>query len=113
MTISSMLTVLMYALAPFIWLIVAGVVILVVLHLLAYMRGYQFTQYRCLLATGLAAVVGLSAMFWVPWLTNSQFAYITTPFDWVAAIGSVIGAFVVAFLALHPLSYLIRDRFVE
>ncbi|MGY4879071.1 DUF5368 family protein [Vreelandella aquamarina] len=110
MTISSMLTVLMYAVTPFIGFIVAGAVILGVLHLLAYVRGYQLTQYRCLAATGLAAVVGISALFWVPWLTNSQFAYISTPFDWIAAIGSVIGAFVLAFLAFHPLSYLIKDK---
>jgi len=110
MTITSILTILMYALAPFVWLIVAGVVVLVVVHLLAYMRGYQITEYRCMLATIVAVLIGLSAVFWVPWLTNSQFAYITTVFDWVAAIGSVIGAFIVAFLLLHPLSYLVRGQ---
>lgn len=110
MSISSILTVLLYALEPFAWLIVAGAVILLAVHLLAYMRGYQITQYRCLLATGAAALIGLSAFFWVPWLTNSQFTYISTVFDWVAAIGSIIGAFVVAFLLLHPLSYLIRGQ---
>ena len=110
MSISSILTVLMYALEPFAWLIVAGVVILLAVHLLAYMRGYQITQYRCLLATGVAALIGLSAFFWVPWLTNSEFTYISTVFDWVAAIGSIIGAFVVAFLLLHPLSYLVRGQ---
>ena len=113
MTISSMLTVLMYALEPFIWFIAAGAVILVVLHLLAYVRGYQFTQYRCQWATGLAVLIGLSAVFWVPWLTNSQFTYINTPFDWAVATGSVVGVFVLAFLALHPLSYLIKDRLAD
>ena len=110
MSISSILTVLMYALEPFAWLIVAGVVILLAVHLLAYMRGYQITQYRCLLATSVAALIGLSAFFWVPWLTNSEFTYITSVFDWVAAIGSIIGAFVVAFLLLHPLSYLVKGQ---
>ncbi|NOG32373.1 hypothetical protein HLB35_12525 [Halomonas sp. TBZ9] len=110
MSISSIFTVLMYALAPFAWLIIAGVVILLAVHLLAYMRGYQITQYRCMLATGIAALIGLSAFFWAPWLTNSQFTYINTVFDWVAAIGSIIGAFVVAFLLLHPLSYLVKGQ---
>lgn len=106
MTLSSILTILMYALAPYIWLIIATLALLLAIHLFAYLRGYQVTKHRCLLATGAAALIGLSAVFWVPWLTSSEFSHINTLFDWVAAIGSALGAFVVAYLLIHPLSYL-------
>ena len=110
MTFTGVMTILMYALAPFAWLIVAGVVVLVGAHLLAYMRGYQLSQYRCHLATALAALLGLSALAWIPMLTNSQLGYINTMVDWLGLLGGVVGTFIVAFLLLHPLSYLVRGQ---
>ncbi len=113
MTISGILTIIMYALAPFAWLIVAGVVIVVGLHLLAYLRGYQVTRHRSLVALLLAVLIGLTALVWVPWLTNSTLSYVATVFDWLALIGAAIATFVVALVVLHPLSYLISDRLTD
>ncbi|CAM3992258.1 hypothetical protein VRRI112168_09460 [Vreelandella rituensis] len=110
MTIYGTLIVLMYALAPFVWWLMAGITFLIALHIIAYLRGYQLTQYRCYPALVIAALIGLSSLLWIPWLTHSQLSYIATVFDWVALIGAMVGVFVLAFLALHPLSYLVRER---
>lgn len=110
MTISGIFTILMYALAPFMWLLVAGGITLAGLHLLAYLRGYQITRYHHRPTTLLALILSLTALFWVPWLTHSRLGYVVTLFDWVALGGAIIATFVMAFLVLHPLSYLIRLR---
>jgi hypothetical protein len=110
MTFSGALTILMYAIAPYAWWLVAGVVVLIVLHIAAYLRGYQITQYRCNGALIVSILVGLSAIVWIPIMTNSQLSYITTVFDWMAIIGGVVGISVLAYLLLHPASYLLRER---
>jgi len=110
MSIAGVLTILGYALAPFLWLIVGGLVLLVAIHALAYWRGYRLFAYRCL-GTHLAAlVVGLSALWWLPLLTRSQLAYVATLFDWVAMLGAIVGVALLAWLLLHPLSYLLRGK---
>lgn len=113
MTLAGIVTILMYALAPFVWLILAGAVVVAGLHLFAYLRGYQITHHHSLLALVLAALVGLTAFVWVPWFTTSSLNYVATLFDWVALIGAAIATFIVALLVLHPLSYLIRDGRID
>ena len=113
MTIQGALTILMYALAPFLWLIVAGVALLVVIQLVARLRGYRALTYRCLGANLAALAVGLSGLWWIPAFTNSRLAYVATAFDWVALIGAVVGMAIAAWLVLHPLSYLLRGRQIQ
>ncbi|AXY41861.1 hypothetical protein [Halomonas sp. JS92-SW72] len=110
MTIQGALTILMYALAPFLWLIVAGVGLLVIVQLIARLRGYAALRYRCLGANLASLAVGLSGLWWIPAFTNSRLAYVATIFDWVALIGAVVGLAVAAWLVLHPLSYLVRGQ---
>ncbi|MDR5891235.1 MULTISPECIES: hypothetical protein [Halomonas] len=110
MTIQGAFTILMYALAPFLWLIVAGVVVLVAVQLIARLRGYRTLGYRCLGANLAALLVGLSGLWWIPAFTNSRLGYVATAFDWVAMIGAVIGLAIAAWLVLHPLSYLVRGK---
>ncbi len=114
MTIQGALTILMYALAPFLWLIVGALGVLVVVQLLARLRGYRTFHYRCLGANLAALAVGLSGLWWIPAFTNSRLGYVTTLFDWVAMIGAVVGLAIAAWLVLHPLSYLVRaPRYVR
>ncbi|AIA74198.1 DUF5368 family protein [Halomonas sp. XH26] len=108
MTIGGILTILMYTLAPFIWLLMIGLTIIIGLLLLAYLRGYQITHHHSHLASLLAVLIGLTAFLWVPWLTHSTLGYVATVVDWIALIGAAIATFVIAFITLHPLSYLIR-----
>ncbi|WP_299315795.1 hypothetical protein [uncultured Halomonas sp.] len=110
MTIQGAFTILMYALAPFLWLIVAGVVVLVAVQLIARLSGYRTLGYRCLGANLAALLVGLSGLWWIPAFTNSQLGYVATAFDWVAMMGAVIGLAIAAWLVLHPLSYLVRGK---
>ncbi|PMR73368.1 DUF5368 family protein [Billgrantia endophytica] len=110
MTFSGALTILMYALTPFLWPIAAGVVALVVVHLLARLRGYRMMAYRCPGASLAAMAAGVSALWWIPAFTHSRLAYVSSVFDWVAMIAAIIGMSLVVWLALHPFSYLLRGR---
>lgn len=109
MTFSGALTILMYTITPYAWWLIAGAAVLIVVHIGAYLRGYQMTQYRCNAALIASILIGLSAIAWLPIMTNSQLSYVATAFDWVALIGGVVGIFVLAYLILHPASYLIRE----
>lgn len=108
MSIAGVLTILWYALAPFIWLIVASLAVLVAIQAIAYLRGYRLFTYRCLGANFAALAVGVSALWWIPLFTRSQLAYVATWFDWVALLGAAFGVMLVAWLLLHPLSFLLR-----
>ena len=110
MTIQGTLTILMYALAPFVWLIVAGVVLLVAVQLVARLRGYRTLRHRCKWANLASLAVGLTGLWWIPAFTNSQLGYVATAFDWVAMIGAVIGLAIAAWLVLHPLGYLVGGK---
>jgi hypothetical protein len=110
MTVTGALTILWYALAPFLWLMVAGLLLLVTVQVLAHLRGYRILGYRCLGSNLVAIAIGLSGLWWIPLFTNSSLAYVATAFDWAALIGAVIGLAVVAWLVLNPLSYLLRAR---
>lgn len=110
MSIDGMLTILMYALAPFKWLLIMGLIVIIALHLLTYLRGYKITHHRSRLTNLLALLIGLTAILWVPWLTHSTLGYVATVFDWIALIGAAAATSVIAFIILHPLSYLISFR---
>ncbi|RUR34834.1 hypothetical protein ELY33_01260 [Vreelandella andesensis] len=113
MSIGGILTILMYALAPFVWLLIMGLIIIIGLHLLAYLRGYQITHHRSRPANLLALLIGLTAILWVPWLTHSALGFVATAVDWIALIGAAAATFVIALIILHPLSYLISLKHEE
>ncbi|MFY0989870.1 hypothetical protein [Halomonas sp. C05BenzN] len=114
MTVSGALTILMYALAPFLGLILGALAVLIGVQLIARLRGYRALQYRCLGANLAALAVGLSGLWWIPLFTHSRLSYVATVFDWAAMIGAVIGLAIAAWLVLHPLSYLVRrPRYVS
>lgn len=60
MSIDGMLTILMYALAPFKWLLIMGLIVIIALHLLTYLRGYKITHHRSRLTNLLALLIGLT-----------------------------------------------------
>lgn len=110
MTLSGILTILMYALAPFWWPIAAGTLTLAALHLLARRRGYRIRAYRCPGASLAALAAGVSALWWAPAVTHSRLTYVNSAFDWAAMIAVIIGVALIAWLVLHPLGYLLRGR---
>ncbi|MCE8017621.1 DUF5368 family protein [Halomonas sp. MCCC 1A17488] len=110
MTMTGILTILMYALAPFLWLIVTSVVLLLTVQLLAHLRGYRILGYRCLGANLAAIAVGLTGLWWIPLFTHSRLAYVASVFDWIALIGALFATAILAWLVLHPLSFLLRGK---
>ncbi|MDX5375931.1 MAG: DUF5368 family protein [Halomonas sp.] len=110
MTMTGILTIMMYALAPFLVWIVSGLILLGGLQTLAHLRGYRILRYRYLGANLAAVAVGLSGLWWIPLLTHSRLAYVASPFDWIALVCALFGTAVVAWLVLHPLSFLLRSQ---
>lgn len=108
MTITSVLTILQYAIAPFLWLILLAAAILILVQIMARMGGYRFVRHSSKPAGVLAILAGLSGLAWIPLFTHSRLAYVTTVFDWVMMSAALIGLTVAVLLILHPLSYLIR-----
>lgn len=110
MTIASILTIVQYALAPYLWLIVLAAVVLLGAQVIARLGGYRYLRHKSAVANGLALVAGLSGLAWIPAFTHSQLAYVATTFDWVVMIAAIIGVAIFALLVFHPLSYLLRAR---
>ncbi len=110
MTITSVLTILQYAIAPYLWLVVVAVAVLIAAQLLARMGGYRYSRHRSLVAHVVAAVAGLSGLAWIPAFTNSRLEYVATAFDWVAMTGAIVGLAVFVLLVIHPVSYLLGSR---
>lgn len=110
MTITSVFTIVQYALAPYLWLIVVAVLALIAAQLLARLGGYRYLGHRSPMANILALLAGLSGLLWIPAFTHSRLEYVATAFDWVAMTGAIIGLAVFALLIIHPLTYLLRPR---
>lgn len=110
MSLISVLTIIQYAIAPYLWLLLAALTILVAAQLAARILGYRFGRHHSAIAVILALGTGLSGLIWIPWMTHSRLIHVATLFDWVVMIAAVIAVAVAALLVLHPLSFLIRRR---
>jgi ABC-type transport system involved in cytochrome bd biosynthesis fused ATPase/permease subunit len=107
-SLAGILAVLSHAIPPFLPLILAILALLVVAQLVGRLRGYRFTDYRCLPAAIVALLAGLSTLWWLPRLTGSRLAFVATAADWAALVAAVLGVALITWLVLHPLSYLVR-----
>lgn len=110
MTINSVFTIVQYAIAPYLWLVVLAVLVLIAAQLLARLSGYHYFRHRSLTANALAILVGLSGLAWIPAFTHSRLDYVATVFDWMVMAGAIIAIACFALLVLHPVSYLLRSR---
>ena len=107
MTFTGALTILGFALMPYLWLLVALLIALVGVQTLARLRGYLLRQFAKGSSLALAVVVGLSGLLWIPAFTHSRLAYVASAFDWIAMLGALLGLAVLAFVLLHPALYLL------
>lgn len=107
-SLAGILAVLSYAIPPFLPLILTLLVLLVLVQLIARRRNYRTRAYRCMPAAIVAVLAGLSTTWWLPVLTQSRLAFVTTTVDWAALIAAVVGVALFTWLVLHPLSYLVR-----
>ncbi|MEQ5802977.1 hypothetical protein [Halomonas sp. H10-9-1] len=107
-SLAGILAVLSHALPPFLPLILAILAVLALAQLAGRLRGYRLIDYRCRAADGIALLVGLSTLWWLPVLTHSRLAFVATATDWAALIAAALGVALITWLVLHPLSYLVR-----
>ena len=90
------------------WLYVgiAGLVLVVLLYGLALMRGLRLRGAPVKLAALVGAVVGIAAMVLAPALTVAGFQHLLTAVDYVMLFFIGLGAFAAATIALTPLAAL-------
>ena len=108
-SLAGILVVLSHAIPPFLPLILSVLGVLVAVQLIARRRNYRSRAYRCMPAAIVAVLAGLSTSWWLPVLTQSRLAFVSTAVDWAALIAAALGVALVTWLVLHPLSYLVRD----
>ncbi|MGO2132486.1 MAG: hypothetical protein ACTH3D_06240 [Halomonas sp.] len=107
-SISGILAVLSQAIPPFLPLIIGLIAVLVIVQLVARMKRYGASGHRCLPAALVAVLIGASAFWWLPMLTNSRLAFVNTATDWAALCLAAVAIAIYAWLVLKPLSYLVR-----
>jgi hypothetical protein len=110
MNLLSILIVLWYTVQPYIGLIVLALAVLLVLQVLARLKGYSFKAPGRGLAVLLGFGVGVLAMILAPIVTRSAMYMVVTPFDWAALILVGVGALVYGWLIIHPTLHLFRPR---
>ncbi len=110
MTFTGALTILGYAVMPYLWLVILFLLVFFALQISARLRGYRCLKYPKALSLGLSALIGLSGLLWIPAITHSRLAYVASLFDWVAMLGALLGLTLLAFLLIHPASYLFKGK---
>ncbi|WP_346795409.1 hypothetical protein R5M92_08175 [Halomonas sp. Bachu 37] len=95
--------------SPMTWLLVLGIIVLLGLHLAAYIHGYQLLAYRSYIAIVLSLLLGASAFWWLPLMANSHLAYINGLWGWVSLSVSALVIALVGFLYFHPFCFLVRE----
>ncbi|MGM0984237.1 MAG: hypothetical protein ACQEXG_12565 [Pseudomonadota bacterium] len=107
-SLAGILAVLSHAIPPFLPLLLAILVLLVLAQMIGRLLGYRLTRHHCLPAGIVALLAGVSTLWWLPELTHSRLGFVATPADWAALIAAAVGVSVITWLVLHPLSYLAR-----
>jgi len=99
MTFAGVLTIILYSLKPYWWLLLLLLIPLVLTQLTGWKkRGPRpgWLYLICILA-------GIGAALAAPTLTQSKLSYVATTTDWMSLLAVAIGATLYAFLLLSPL----------
>lgn len=99
MTFAGVITIILYALAPYWWLISLLLLALIGAQILG--RHRQGKRPRFLYPLCLA--IGLLAALVAPWITGSSLSYVQTSTDILTLLAVMLGSGVYAFLLLNPL----------
>lgn len=110
MNLMSILIVLWYTIQPYLWLILLAVAILLVLQVVARLKGYSFKTPGRGLAWLLGFGLGILAMILAPIVTRSAMVMVATPFDWAGLILVGVGGLIYGWLIFHPALHLIQPR---
>ena len=107
-SLAGIFAVLLNAIQPFLALILIILAVLVAVQLVARLRHYRAKAHHCIPAAIVALLTGLSVVWWLPLLTHSRLALVTTVVDWLALTAAALGVALLVWLVMHPLSYLVR-----
>lgn len=106
MTLAGILTVVWFAIKPYLWLILIALAVLVAAQIAGRIKGYRCFSTQGRFAWTLGPIIGILAFIFMPGIFNSQFGYVATSFDWLALIGGSLGVTVYALMVLRPLCHL-------
>lgn len=109
-SLSGILAVMSHAVAPFVPLMLAVAVVLVLAQLAGRLRGYRLGRYHSRPVALIALLGGLSTLWWLPLVTHSQLDHVSTAPGWAALMAAALGVALLVWLTLHPLSYLLGGR---
>ncbi|SEI56468.1 hypothetical protein SAMN05421831_104119 [Allopseudospirillum japonicum] len=99
MTFAGVITIILYALAPYWWLLVLLLLALIGAQVLG--RHHQGTRPRFLYP--LCVAIGLLTALVAPWITGSSLNYVQTSTDILTLLAVMLGSGFYAFLLLNPL----------
>lgn len=106
MTLAGILTILWYAIKPWLWLIILALVVLIAAQVAGRRKGYRCLSTQGKFAWIIGPLLGVLAFFTLPGLFNSQMAYVNIGFDWLALIGGSLAVTVYSLMVLRPLCHL-------
>lgn len=98
MTFEGIITIILYSLKPYWWLLVLLLVPLV----LTQLSGWKKRGPRPALLYLLCAAAGIGAALLAPTLTLSKLSYVATTTDWLSLLAVALGAAIYCFLLLSP-----------
>jgi len=99
MTFEGVITIILYSLKPYWWLLVLLLVPLV----LTQFTGWKKRGPRPGFLYLLCALAGIGAALLAPTLTLSKLGYVTTTTDWLSLLAVAVGAAIYCFLLLSPM----------
>jgi hypothetical protein len=98
MTFEGVITIILYSLKPYWWLLVLLLVPLVLTQLSGWKKHGPRPGFLYLLC----AVVGIGAALVAPALTMSKLSYVATTTDWLSLLAVAVGVAIYCFLLLSP-----------
>jgi len=98
MTFEGVITIILYSLKPYWWLLAALLVPLV----LTQLSGWKKHGPRPAFLYLLCAAAGIGAALLAPALTLSRLSYVATTTDWLSLLAVALGAALYSYLLLSP-----------
>lgn len=99
MTFAGVMTIILYSLKPYWWLLLLLLVPLVLAQALGWKKRGPRPGWLYLISL----LAGIAAALLAPAVTNSKLSYVATMTDWLSLLAVAVGAALYTFLLLCPL----------
>lgn len=103
MTFAGVMTIILYSLKPYWWLLLLLLIPLVLAQALGWKKRGPRPGWLYLISL----LAGIAAALLAPAVTNSKLSYVATMTDWLSLLAVAVGAALYTFLLLCPL---VRSR---